>query len=192
MKKIKEWIDEGIVHPGALELASGMDFELYKKGVVAMDISWWALDPKLNPYAESTVYLPPPRFPKGPCGMYGQHCLSIPKNSRHKKAAWEFLKFFNREDIQFKMIKSWALLPNLKIYLKNEEIWKINPNIRAYPLQIDAGLEQLPKIDIGSELGLIIGVESDAYWAGTKTLDEAINAMTTNMADRLRKAGYLK
>lgn len=189
---IKNWLDEGILNPGSLELASGMDWTLYGKEVVMIDIGWIGGAPGVpEALLPKTLFLTPPMGPRGRCGGFGQHALAIPTNAPHKQEAWEFIKWYNSLDIQYELAKL-QVIPSLIALLESPTLLERQPWIEPIVTQALAGVEQLPKIEIALEIAnLIIGTECDNYWAGRKSLDAAIKDMVDGMTRSLRDAGFI-
>ena len=122
--------------PGSEHYHWGECLTAFQEGLVAVAMNYFAFypglaDPATNPFAKVTGYFACPGQ-MGPDGKFrryisvGGQGASISAYSRNKEEAFEFLKWFSREEVQVKWAQLGGYTANKKV-LESETFMKATP-----------------------------------------------------------------
>lgn len=164
----------------------------WTSGQVATALQWNAAAGELmNPdtalgVAENTAVVAPPAGPEGRKDHIHGLGLGLNKNSKHKEGAVRFLKWLASEDAVLAYAKaggSPALSPSVveKIAAERPDLVKLGEFAGSYGYVMN-GATSANALSIYE----VQAKEFTAYWAGQKSLDEALSAATTSMTDLLK------
>lgn len=164
----------------------------WTSGQVATALQWNAaagelMNPDTAPgVAENTAVVAPPAGPEGRKDHIHGLGLGLNKNSKHKEGAVRFLKWLASEDAVLAYAKaggSPALSPSVveKIAAERPDLVKLGEFAGSYGYVMN-GATSANALSIYE----VQAKEFTAYWAGQKSLDEALSAATTSMTDLLK------
>ncbi|EHJ95556.1 extracellular solute-binding protein [Agrobacterium tumefaciens] len=164
----------------------------WTSGQVATALQWNAAaseltSPEKNPaVAEDTAIVAPPAGPEGRKDHIHGLGLGLNKNSKHKEGATKFLKWLATGDAALTYAKAGGS-PGLAPAVV-EKIAKDRPDL----VQLGQFAGSYGYVMRGATSAKALSVyetqakEFTAYWAGQKTLDEALSAATLSMTDLLK------
>ncbi len=153
-------------------------------------------DPKFTKYSDvwKAGVVPKGDGPKGRHSPHmGGHGLIIPAFSKHKDAAWEWVKFCNSGDLQDPAFGE--LFVNSTGQPARLSLLKKYSNVRPY---YSALMDTLPvavrymAIPETPALYELVGTEVSAVVTGAKTTDQALKAMQSQVTRLMTKSGYYK
>jgi multiple sugar transport system substrate-binding protein len=113
----------------------------------------------------------------------------IPKDSRNKEAAWEFIVWATSPEMEKKLAYA---MPGARYSSLND------PELRAKYVEYDGMLKSLPlakgrpRIPAYSELADALEVALSEAMTGTKDSQTALNEANARFAEILKRWGYLK
>ncbi|GAA2657032.1 ABC transporter substrate-binding protein [Nonomuraea recticatena] len=140
---------------------------------------------------EDLVVTPPVRMSTGGFLLLAQQAFSIPKASKHKKAAAEFIKFFTNGANQLAFCKIVPIYPSTVSSTKDPFFSGSDGDdpMSVARSVIVKGLPELEYTPIGtakdSELGELLSEEVRAYLTGTKSAKEALDTAEKRWNDAL-------
>ncbi len=116
--------------------------------------------------------------------------LVIYKKSKHKQAAWKFIEYLSKPDVQIKFFNYLFDLPAVKSAWANDSI-KNNKYIKAFEIQFE-NVVPTPKIPEWEQIAFS-KVQQYAEIASKKamTIDEALKALDKDVNIILEKRRYL-
>lgn len=165
----------------------------WTSGQVATALQWNAaagelMNPDTAPaVAEDTAVVAPPSGPEGRKDHIHGLGLGLNKSSKHKEGAVRFLKWLSSENAALAYAKaggSPALAPDVvaKIAADRPDLVKLGEFAGAYGYVMN-GATSAGALSVYEAQAK----EFTAYWAGQKSLDEALAAATRTMTDLLKK-----
>jgi ABC-type glycerol-3-phosphate transport system substrate-binding protein len=118
------------------------------------------------------------------------HALAINKASKHKNAAFEFVVWYTSKPIAHQYVASGADSSGRSSLLGDASFAKSQPQLAA----LNASLALAHALPSGpylpDMLTSVIGPNSNAAFAGTKSVPAATGAMQTAAQSLLKKAGH--
>lgn len=140
---------------------------------------------------QDLVVTAPVQTPTGGYLLPAQQAFSIPKASKHKKAAAEFIKFFTNGANQLAFCKIVPIYPSTVSSTKDAFFTDVTGDdpMSAARAVIVKGLPKLEYAPIGTakdaELGEYLNEEVRAFLTGTKGAKEALDAAEKRWNDAL-------
>jgi multiple sugar transport system substrate-binding protein len=164
----------------------------WTSGQVATALQWNAaaselMDPEKAPaVAKDTAVVAPPAGPEGRKDHIHGLGLGLNKSSKHKEGAVRFLKWLATEDAALTYAKaggSPALAPSVveKIAADRPDLVKLGQFAGSYGY-VMRGATSAKALSVYEAQAK----EFTAYWAGQKSLDDALSAVGQSMADLLK------
>ncbi|ATN37300.1 ABC transporter substrate-binding protein (plasmid) [Rhizobium sp. ACO-34A] len=165
----------------------------WTSGQVATALQWNAaagelMNPETAPaVAGDTAVIAPPAGPEGRKDHIHGLGLGLNKSSKHKEGAVRFLKWLASEDAALAYAKaggSPALAPDVvaKIAADRPDLVKLGEFAGAYGYVMN-GATSANALSVYEAQAK----EFTAYWAGQKSLDEALSAAAQSMTELLKK-----
>ncbi|HID15763.1 MAG TPA: extracellular solute-binding protein, partial [Candidatus Atribacteria bacterium] len=177
--------------PGALSFNLDDSFRIMSQGKAFSMITYnWMLaqldDPNFSKVAGKVALAPMP----GGIGLNGGWGWAIPKNSTHKKEAWEFIKWVE----SFEIAKKRALLggaPTRKDIFSDKDV------IAKYPWYKDvekllAQAKPVPEFQYSAQMIEVTGRELSLACAGQKDVKKALDAISKELLKLAKQAGLTK
>ncbi|NYE03341.1 multiple sugar transport system substrate-binding protein [Bacillus niacini] len=177
------FIKEGL-SPTLAQMTETAASELFISGKLAMklDGSYMVPDYRVNPDIDVTIP------PKGKNRAVSIHGLSnvIAANTKHKDAAWTFVKFLGSKEVAEEFAKSGVVIP---AYNGSQDMWlKSVPNMNLQVF-IDA-LEYSNPLPSVKSTGEIWQYETDVLkkaWAGEESVEDAVKELSKKANEALSK-----
>ena len=151
---------------------------------------WWMLpqlnDPKKSKVAGKVALAPMP----GGIGLNGGWGWAIPKNSAHKKEAWEFIKWVESKEV----VKRRALqghAPTRTDVFNDPDVLKKYPYYKE-ALQIIAKAKHVPEFQFSAQMIEVVGRELSLAAAKQKAIKQALDDAARELNDLARKANLKK
>ncbi|WP_309066627.1 extracellular solute-binding protein [Microbacterium sp.] len=176
-----EWmiriLEEGLSNPASTTFLEDDVSKAMAQGQTAFGLNWDSTLRDLQDPSISSIeagVLPTPAGPDGARpGVNGAMAYSIGANSKNQDAAWEFISFITRQEVQDQYVES--SLPNWTSSYTDEELVATNPEIfevaeEAY----DASILR-PAVPNYSSVSQIIQVELQNALLGDKSAQEALD-----------------
>ncbi|MGH2372656.1 MAG: extracellular solute-binding protein [bacterium] len=133
--------------------------------------------------------------PKGPGGingpLMGNWLLAIPKGSKNKQWAFEFIKWATSQTVQ----KPYALgggIPFRKSVLNDSEMNRKFTFFKAMAASLEAPAQWRPRTQEWFAVEAILGTHVNAALAGQETPEDAIAKAASEIEKRMREAGYYR
>ena len=171
----------------------------FAQGKAAMNLQWQNSAPLFQDPTQSTIVgkfdftlIPGKKQPDGSIKRtptFGGWGLMIPKDSKNKEAAWEFIVWATSPEMELKL--AYAMPGARYSSLKN-------PDLSAKYVEYKGMLESLPiakgrpRIAAYSELADALEVALSEAMTGTKDAQTALNDANARFEEILRRWGYLK
>jgi multiple sugar transport system substrate-binding protein len=171
----------------------------FAQGKAAMNLQWQNSAPLCQDPTKSTIVgkfdftlIPGKKQPDGSIKRtptFGGWGLMIPKDSKNKEAAWEFIVWATSPEMELKL--AYAMPGARYSSLKN-------PELSAKYVEYKGMLESLPiakgrpRIAAYSELADALEVALSEAMTGTKDAQTALNDANARFEEILRRWGYLK
>jgi ABC-type glycerol-3-phosphate transport system substrate-binding protein len=171
----------------------------FAQGKAAMNLQWQNSAPLFQDPTQSTIVgkfdftlIPGKKQPDGSIKRtptFGGWGLMIPKDSKNKEAAWEFIVWATSPEMELKL--AYAMPGARYSSLKN-------PELSAKYVEYKGMLESLPiakgrpRIAAYSELADALEVALSEAMTGTKDAQTALNDANARFEEILRRWGYLK
>jgi len=171
----------------------------FAQGKAAMNLQWQNSAPLCQDPSKSTIVgkfnftlIPGKAQPDGSIKRtptFGGWGLMIPKGSRNKEAAWEFIVWATSPEMEKKLAYA---MPGARYSSLND------PELRAKYVEYDGMLKSLPlakgrpRIPAYSELADALEVALSEAMTGAKDSQTALNEANARFAEILKRWGYLK
>jgi multiple sugar transport system substrate-binding protein len=167
----KDLIDNA-AQPGALSANFEDSFNVFAQGKAVFSISHNVLMPMLSDESQSKVVGKVDFVPVPGGGMNGAWSWAIPVSSPNPDAAWEFIKWVERPEMQ-KIRGMGGGMPVAKWVYKDKEF------LDKYPFQKGAGdvvatTKALPVISQSTRMVEIVGENASRIMAGDISIEEAV------------------
>lgn len=192
-------VKEGYAPPDATAIEYPEINSLYQEGKVAMIIQWVAaraelLDCALSPkVCEKTDVKIVPAFGSAPNERMIAGSLfswSIPRASKNKEAAYKFISWITSKEGG----SVWALnggIPANQKALTNPVVLKVRPDFELLAESLKY-VRTPPDTTVSTDLVSEASLEINAAVAGTKSPEDAAQAIQKAWENMLKEAGYLK
>ncbi len=188
----KKLYDAGATPKDSLSYEYPETNSAWTSGQVATALQWNAaaselMDPEKAPaVAKDTAVVAPPAGPEGRKDHIHGLGLGLNKSSKHKEGAVRFLKWLATEDAALTYAKaggSPALAPSVveKIAADRPDLVKLGQFAGSYGY-VMRGATSAKALSVYEAQAK----EFTAYWAGQKSLDDALSAVGQSMTDLLK------
>ncbi|MBU1314820.1 MAG: extracellular solute-binding protein [Alphaproteobacteria bacterium] len=193
LKLYKKLYDAGATPKDSLSYEYPETNAAWKSGQVATALQWNAaagelMDPETAPaVAEDTAVVAPPAGPEGRADHIHGLGLGLNKNAKNKEGAVRFLTWLASEDAALTYAKaggSPALSPEVvaKIAEDRPDLVKLGEFAGSYGYVMN-GATSAKALSVYEAQAK----EFTAYWAGQKSLDEALSAASESMTELLKQ-----
>jgi len=185
--------------PGVLTYDWDENAHAYAQGNAAMTIQWQNAAPTFYDPEKSKIVgkfeftlIPGKKQPDGSIKRtptFGGWSLEIPKDSKHKEAAWEFMVWASSQDLDPRLAYSQ---PGSRFS------GLLDPEMQAKYIEYSGMLASLPiakgrpRIAAYSELADALEVAISEAMTGSKTSKKALDEANAKFGTILKKWGYLK
>ncbi len=148
-------------------------------GKTAMELNWESTfrdenDPKISKVVGQIGVSAPPKGANGDNpGVNGSMALSIPTGSKHKTAAWTFIKYITSQPVQDKYVTS--SMTNWKSSYTNPAITKSNPQVFAAAGTAYNSMILRPAVANYNEVSQILQVDIQKALLGKMTPQAAMD-----------------
>jgi len=186
------YMPPGVLNYSYMELRTA-----YVKGDIAMCLQWTCVgkaaeNPKESKIVGKTGYAV---FPQGKTMIAGGWDLGIPKYSRHKGAAAQFIHFITRPDISLKIVMdpTTSLDPYRVSHYKSPEFRAAWPTAGEYLDAIEANLRQgFPDLLIpgAAEYMDALDYQLTLAYAGQKSAQDALNDAAKEWRQITKRLGF--
>lgn len=186
MKKLLELHELGVVDPASFGIASGSDMRTrWIQGKTAMEFGWAAdynmsNDPSVSNVVGEVGFALAPSLSIESGAMDGSEAYAISKFSKNKEAAYEFLKFMVRQEVQEDMCLRTGWMPVRTSVFSSPELREANPLVAhvdkqmRYPVYRFAAPYAEEVINMfGNEILTVVKLEKDAEQAIEDSVKEA-------------------
>lgn len=139
------------------------------------------LDKNDSLVADKIGFAPVPAGPAGSFPQIATHGWMIPKGSRHKEAAWQFLKWATGKDVMQRLVSDYGYLPVPRESVLQSPEYTARFHIGGTDfgeLQIQALKDANPAyrtVPIFPQVGDRIAIAVSEVWSGQKTVEKALN-----------------
>jgi len=177
--------------PGVTGYALDANYNAFAQGQAAMCIAWttgvfFFGDPKQSKIVDKWEVMSLP----GGYSTLGGWTLNIPKYSKHKEAAWEWIKWATSPAMERKLLGNMEC-PRLSILL-NPEVQKKWPNNRVFYQSLEKSPTNWPQVKPSIELLQKAAIAANEVEIGMTKPKEALKRLQKEFTDIMTKAGYLK
>ena len=175
--------------PGVGAYALDENYNSFAQGKAAMTIAWttgytYFEDPATSKISGKWEAMPCP----GGGSVWGGWALQVSESSRHKEAAWEWIKWATSPKME------WRLLGNMESprtsVLTNPWVQKNYPNNRVYYELVKAGPIPMPLIENSFEILQKAARAGSEVIIGTKEPEQAANELQEELTRVMEMSGY--
>jgi multiple sugar transport system substrate-binding protein len=180
---MRKTITDGLTDPASLTFLEDDVDKSMAAGKTAMELNWESTfrdqnDPKISKVVGQIGVSAPPKGANGQNpGVNGSMALSIPTGSKHKTAAWTFIKYITSEAVQDKYVTS--SMTNWKSSYTQPAITKSNPQVFAAAGTAYNSMILRPAVANYNEVSQILQVEIQNALLGKKTPQQAMDDAVT-------------
>lgn len=179
--------------PGAETFGHAQRNDAINSGRVAMAIQWPVMIPFNNDPNESVVagklgYALNPKGPVRRSDLTGTWAFNIPKPSRHKGAATEFIYWIASRDVAKDLIET-GMNPVRLDLLGDPELQKLYP---WYAVQLEAWsyATSRPRVPFYPEVSDAVSTWASKIVVGAVTAEEGLKAMQKELMEIVEQYGY--
>jgi multiple sugar transport system substrate-binding protein len=185
---MKQTLTDGLTDPASLTYLEDDTDKSMAAGKTAMELNWESTlrdlnDPKISQIVGDGEVTPPPTGDSGKDpGVNGSMALAIPSKSKHKAAAWTFIKYITSESEQDKYAVS--SMTNWKASYTKPAVTKSNPQVFKAAGVAYNDMISRPEVANYNSVSQILQVELQNALLGKKTPQQAMDdAVTAANAD---------
>ncbi|QDZ15094.1 extracellular solute-binding protein [Humibacter ginsenosidimutans] len=177
---MRKTITDGLTDPASLTYLEDDTDKSMAAGHSAMQLNWESAfrdfnDSSISSIVGQAVVTPPPTGPTGlNPGVNGSMALAIPTGSKHKDAAWTFIKYITSQPVQDKYAKS--AMPNWKSSFSNPDVVKTNPEVFKAAGQAYDKMINRPEVANYNTVSQILQVQLQNALLGKVTPQQALDA----------------
>lgn len=180
--------------PGAPTYTFDSTTTAVQQGLVAMSIQWMFAAPMFEDPKESKVvgkigYAEVPRRIRH-APYLGGFAEGIAKDSKHPDAAFEYLKWLNQSEQQYRIARQGVNVPRAAV-LSAPELRKMFP-LFEYVDTLVAHAKFPPQIPEYSEMVDVIGTAASEALTGEASPEEALDKANSRLQRVMEKAGYYR
>jgi multiple sugar transport system substrate-binding protein len=192
-KDMKQYAPPGVENYDAAERAREIATGRAAQGFIwPAEITDIVENPTVSKVVGKMGYTLAPRGPGGIHGpLIGNWLLGIPKGSKNKEWAYQFIVWATSTQIQ----KPYALgggIPFRKSVLQDAEMNSKFSFFKAMAASLEAPAQWRPRTQEWFAVEAILGTHVNAALAGLETPEDAIAKSATEIEARIRQAGYYK
>ena len=176
---MRQTITDGLTDPASLTFLEDDTDKSMAAGKTAMELNWESTfrdenDPKISKVVGQIGVSAPPKGANGDNpGVNGSMALSIPTGSKHKTAAWTFIKYITSQPVQDKYVTS--SMTNWKSSYTNPAITKSNPQVFAAAGTAYNSMILRPAVANYNEVSQILQVDIQKALLGKMTPQAAMD-----------------
>ncbi|HEY1529791.1 MAG TPA: extracellular solute-binding protein [Galbitalea sp.] len=186
---MRQTITDGLTDPASLTFLEDDTDKSMAAGKTAMELNWESTyrdlnDPSISKIVGDAAVSAPPKGATGlNPGVNGSMALAIPTGSKHKTAAWTFIKYITSESIQDEYVKS--SMTNWKASYTKPAITQSNPAVFAAAGKAYDSMLSRPEVPDYNEVSQILQVDIQKALLGKESPQAA-------MDDAVKQADALK
>jgi multiple sugar transport system substrate-binding protein len=176
---MRKTITDGLTDPASLTFLEDDTDKSMAAGKTAMELNWESTFRDLNDSSISKIVgdaavSAPPTGPTGlNPGVNGSMALAIPTGSKHKTAAFTFIKYITSESVQNKYVKS--SMTNWKSSYTQPSITQSNPEVFAAAGKAYDSLLSRPEVADYNEVSQILQVDIQKALLGKESPQAAMD-----------------
>ena len=179
---MRQTITDGLTDPASLTFLEDDTDKSMAAGKTAMELNWESTlrdqnDSSISKVVGQIGVSAPPKGASGDNpGVNGSMALAIPTGSKHKDAAWTFIKYITSEAVQDKYVTS--SMTNWKNSYTQPAITKSNPQVFAAAGKAYDSMLSRPEVANYNEVSQILQVDIQKALLGTispqAAMDDAV------------------
>jgi multiple sugar transport system substrate-binding protein len=139
--------------------------------------------------AWATAPLPGPDGPASGVSTAGGSSLVVFRTSKHPAAAWRFVEYLSRPDVQARFFHLTGSLPARRSAWADSALAG-DPRARAFRTQLER-VRSTPKVPEMEQIAIRLQEQAEAVIRGAKTVDEATAELDRDVARILEKRRWL-
>jgi multiple sugar transport system substrate-binding protein len=139
--------------------------------------------------AWSTAPLPGPDGPASGVSTAGGSSLVVYRNTKHPEAAWRFVEYLTRPDVQARFFHLTGSLPARRSAWADPEL-AADPRAAAFRLQLER-VRSTPKVPQMEQIAIRLQEEAEAVIRGARTVEQATTALDRDVDRILEKRRWL-
>jgi multiple sugar transport system substrate-binding protein len=180
---MRQTITDGLTDPASLTFLEDDTDKSMAAGKTAMELNWESTlrdenDPKISKVVGDIGVSAPPKGANGDNpGVNGSMALAIPTGSKHKDAAWTFIKYITSEAVQNKYAIS--SMTNWKDSYTHPSITKSNPQVFAAAGKAYDSMLSRPEVADYNEVSQILQVDIQKALLGKESPQAAMDDAVT-------------
>lgn len=188
------FLQHKIVPPGTPVYSSGMTYDLYKTGKIAMVPMWYVMvgsveDPSGSVAAGKSGYITMPTK-RHIAARANSQVYTIPRNASNAELSWEFIKLISSSEVQMK------LLPEVAPSRSDALDWgKVEYGEGPLPALVETTKRQPaynPLIPNVFEIDMACAIPLNSILIGESNIKEALDKAEENLRKLMDELGFLE